>query len=51
MSIQAMIFPPKIVPSAFASEGSTISVMVTEESRGGFGDNTLVTLMGSGSLL
>ena len=31
MSIQDMIFPPKIVPRAFASDGRTISVMVTVE--------------------
>jgi hypothetical protein len=36
MSIHDMILPPKMVPRAFASEGSTISVIVTVESFGLF---------------
>ena len=36
ISIQLMIFPPKIVPKAFVSEGNTISVICTADSLENF---------------
>lgn len=36
ISIHDIILPPKMVPKAFVSDGRTISVIMTEDSRGGF---------------
>jgi len=41
MSIQDMTLPPNIVPSAFVSEGKTISVMMVAEWEGGTPGRTL----------